>query len=261
MKKYIYYDYSKRKETFRKGKINTISYHISYIKNIFTSMGFTYVNGPDIENIYNNFTLLNIDKKHVSRNINETFYVNNYYDRGLKYLMRTHTSGIQIRHLLKYKSPIKVFSIGKVYRPDHDNTHSPVFHQIECIKIDKNSNIIDLKKTIYKFISLFFKKKGIYFRLRNSYFPFTDPSFELDIKDINLYYKKSKIIENINWIEVLGCGMISSKLLKKIKLNSNRNTGFAIGIGLERIIMIKRKIKNIRNFYNPEIPWLDSFGF
>ena len=155
MKKYIYYDYSKRKETFRKGKINTISYHISYIKNIFTSMGFTYVNGPDIENIYNNFTLLNIDKKHVSRNINETFYVNNYYDRGLKYLMRTHTSGIQIRHLLKYKSPIKVFSIGKVYRPDHDNTHSPVFHQIECIKIDKNSNIIDLKKTIYKFISLF----------------------------------------------------------------------------------------------------------
>ena len=224
-------------------------------------MGFSYVQGPDIENVHNNFTLLNISKKHVSRNIGETFYVNNYYSRNLRYLMRTHTSGIQIRHLLKYNLPIKVFSIGKVYRPDHDNTHSPVFHQIECLKIDSRSNIIDLKKTIYKFLSLFFKSRKICFRLRNSYFPFTDPSFELDIKDVNLYYKKTKVIENINWIEILGCGMINGKLLNRVGLNNNKNTGFALGVGLERIIMIKKNIKNIKNFYNPKVSWLDSFGF
>lgn len=249
---------------FRHGKIHPISYAINIIRNIFHAAGFEYADGPDIENEWNNFTALNIPEDHPARRMHDTFYINSDYDKQLtknRNLLRTHTSTIQIRHMLKYKPPLKVYSIGKAYRSDYDSTHTPMFHQLECIVIDKKSNIVDMQKCLKMFLRSFFDTNKIPMRFRSSYFPFTEPSFEVDIK----YDKSNKtniaLDSKNSWLEVLGCGMVNSKVLKNANIDTNEYQGFAFGAGIERLTMLKYNIVDVRYFFENNLKWLNHYGF
>ena len=254
-----------RNNFFKRGKIHPISHTINEVSDIFHSMGFDYITGPDIENDWNNFTALNIKENHPSRDIHDTFYIKNHFSKnGVKEntkLLRTHTSPVQIRHMLKNKPPIKVFSIGKVYRSDYDQTHTPMFHQLECLFLDKQSNILVLRSLIKLFLELFFNNILLPIRFRASYFPFTVPSFEVDIKS-NKTSKKNTILDSeSDWLEILGCGMINKKVLDNVKIDSRYHQGFAFGVGIERLAMLKYNIPDLRYFFENDMRWLDYYGF
>ena len=244
--------------SFQKGKIHPISYTIDRIKDIFNSIGFKYLNGPEIENDWNNFTALNIAQHHPARQMHDTFYISNTFNNKEIYLLRTHTSTVQIRGMLDNHPPLKIFSVGKVYRSDHDATHSPMFHQFECLVVDKNSSLVDLKLLLDFFLKNFFKTDNIKIRYRTSYFPFTEPSFEVDIK-----YEPTigKCQKNNNWLEILGCGIINTKVLENVSIDHSQYQGFAIGIGIERLAMIKYNIPDLRSFFESDLRWLKYYGF
>ncbi|UNB92344.1 MAG: phenylalanine--tRNA ligase subunit alpha [gamma proteobacterium endosymbiont of Trioza apicalis] len=223
------------------GSLNPISNTIKKIENFFSKLGFISINGPEIEDNYHNFDALNIPNSHPSRNKNDTFWFND------NLLLRTHTSSVQIRILKKNKPPIRIIAPGKVYRNDYDKTHTPMFHQIEGLIIEKNLNFLYLKTILQKFLVYFFSKK-IKIRFRPSYFPFTKPSAEIDIKN-----KKN------HWLEVLGCGVIHPKILNNFLIDKNIYTGLAFGIGIERITMLKYNINDIRKFFENDIRFLKQF--
>ncbi len=242
--------------TFVRGKIHPVSQTIDEISSIFSEIGFCVEEGPDVENEYNNFTALNTPDNHPARDMHDTFYL----DEKKEKLLRTHTSPVQIRTMLKDKPPFKIIAPGRTYRSDSDQTHAPMFHQVEGLYIDKNVNMGHLKGCLNYFIKEFFEVKKIKMRFRPSHFPFTEPSAEVDI---GYEIKDGKIIigEGDKWLEILGCGMVHPNVLKNVKIDSTRFQGYAFGIGIDRLAMLKYGINDLRAFFECDYRWLNHFGF
>ncbi len=224
------------------GAIHPINNMKDSILNLLISLGFDIAHGPEIESEKFNFDMLNIKESHPARQMHDTFYVNNK-----KNLLRTHTSPVQIRGMLDKKPPIALVSGGKVYRKDDDSTHLPMFHQVEGIYVNSDVNFAHLKDTIYKIIYSLFGS-DINLRFRPSYFPFTEPSAEVDI-----------LSEDGTWLEILGCGIINPIVLENCNINSNHFSGFAFGLGVERIAMLKHGMNDIREFYKSNLDFLSQF--
>ena len=238
---------------FNSGKIHPISQTIYKVIDIFGSMGFSVKSGPDIETDFNNFTALNIPDHHPAREMQDTFYIDDK-------VLRTHTSPVQVRTMLQSKPPIRIIVPGRTYRSDSDSTHTPMFHQVEGLLIDKSSTMAHLKGCLIDFLKEFFEINDLKYRFRPSYFPFTEPSAEMDIA----YLKKDNVIkfgEGEDWLEILGCGMVNPIVLENCKIDSSQYQGFAFGMGIERLSMLKYGISDIRSFYESDFRWLNHYGF
>ena len=242
--------------SFVRGKIHPVSQTIDEISSIFSEIGFSVDEGPDVENEYNNFTALNTPDNHPARDMHDTFYL----DEKKEKLLRTHTSPVQIRTMLKDKPPFKIIAPGRTYRSDSDQTHAPMFHQVEGLHIDKNINMGHLKGCLNYFIKEFFEVDKIKMRFRPSHFPFTEPSAEVDI---GYKIKDGKIIigEGDKWLEILGCGMVHPNVLKNVKVDPIKFQGYAFGIGIDRLAMLKYGINDLRAFFDCDYRWLNHFGF
>ncbi len=242
--------------SFVRGKIHPVSQTIDEISSIFSEIGFSVEEGPDVENEYNNFTALNTPDNHPARDMHDTFYL----DEKKQRLLRTHTSPVQIRTMQKGKPPFKIIAPGRTYRSDSDQTHAPMFHQVEGLHIDKNINMGHLKGCLNYFIKEFFEVDKIKMRFRPSHFPFTEPSAEVDI---GYEIKDGKIIigEGDKWLEILGCGMVHPNVLKNVKVNPTKFQGYAFGIGIDRLAMLKYGINDLRAFFDCDYRWLNHFGF
>ncbi len=234
------------------GTIHPISHVIQEIVDIFTGMGFEVHEGPELESDYYNFEALNIPSEHPAREMQDTFYI----DEG--YLLRTHTSPVQIRVMEKKSPPLHVICPGKVYRRDFDITHSPMFHQVEGFVVDKNIHFGHLKGVLTEFLHRFYgEDKKI--RFRPSYFPFTEPSAEVDIECVVCDGKGCRVCKNSGWLEVLGCGMIHPYLFSVVGYDKEVYSGFAFGLGVERLTMLKYAIDDIRLFYENNLSFLEQF--
>nr|WP_255586037.1 phenylalanine--tRNA ligase subunit alpha [Wolbachia endosymbiont of Mansonella perstans] len=232
------------------GRIHPLSKIISEVKLIFAHMGFKAVDSPDIEDEFHVFDALNTPNHHPAREEQDTFYLKNKIN-DKRMVLRTHTSSVQIRTMEKAKTfPIKIVAAGRVYRNDFDATHTPMFHQIEGLYVNENINMGQLKFTIHHFLDKFFGDDGLKIRFRNSFFPFTEPSAEVDIS-----------YENGKWIEVLGCGMVHPNVFQNVGIDHAKYNGFAFGIGIERLAMLKYQIGDLRDFYDNKISWLNHYGF
>jgi len=235
------------------GKIHPISQTIYKVIDIFGSMGFSVKSGPDIESDFNNFTALNIPDHHPAREMQDTFYIDNK-------VLRTHTSPVQVRTMLNSKPPIRIIVPGRTYRSDYDSTHTPMFHQVEGLLIDESSNMAHLKGCLIDFLKEFFEIKDLKYRFRPSYFPFTEPSAEMDIA----FTKTNDVIKvgtGDEWLEILGCGMVNPKVLNNCKIDSTKYQGFAFGMGIERLSMLKYGITDLRTFFDSDFKWLSHYGF
>tara|TARA_B100000131_G_scaffold309357_1_gene339744 strand:+ start:14 stop:1081 length:1068 start_codon:yes stop_codon:yes gene_type:complete len=239
-----------------RGKIHPVSQTIDEISSIFSEIGFSVEEGPDVENEYNNFTALNTPDHHPARDMHDTFYLDNRKQK----LLRTHTSPVQIRTMLKDKPPFKIIAPGRTYRSDSDQTHAPMFHQVEGLHIDKDINMGHLKGCLNYFIKEFFEIDKINMRFRPSHFPFTEPSAEVDI---GYKIKDGKIVigEGDQWLEILGCGMVHPNVLKNVKVDPDKFQGYAFGIGIDRLAMLKYGINDLRAFFECDYRWLNHFGF
>ncbi len=238
----------------RQGKIHPISHTISQIYQIFGSMGFKLAQGPDIEDDFHNFTALNIGPMHPARQEQDTFYLNQ------EKLLRTQTSGVQIRTMMTQKPPLRVFMPGRTFRSDSDQTHTPMFHQVEGLVIEENIHMGHLKGCLLDFLKKFFDAPDLKLRFRPSYFPFTEPSAEVDIR-CDRSDGKLKIGQGNDWLEILGCGMVHPKVLENCNIDPTTHQGFAFGMGIERLAMLKYSVPDLRMFYESDIKWLDHYGF
>lgn len=236
-------------------KLHPISQVIDELCTIFGSLGFTVAEGPEIENDFNNFTALNIPEDHPARQSHDTFYM-----KESGQLLRTHTSSVQIRKMSNEKPPFRFISPGRVYRCDSDMTHTPMFHQIEGVCIEKNINMGHLKGCLQEFLKIFFESKEIRMRFRPNFFPFTEPSAEVDI-GYSRQGDEIKIGTGDKWLEILGCGMIHPNVLKNVGVDPNEYQGFAFGMGIERIAMLKYGISDLRTFFEGDLRWLRKYGF
>ena len=241
---------------FVRGKIHPVSQTIDEISSIFSEIGFSVEEGPDVESEYNNFTALNTPDNHPARDMHDTFYLDEKKER----LLRTHTSPVQIRTMLKDKPPFKIIAPGRTYRSDSDQTHAPMFHQVEGLHIDKDINMGHLKGCLNYFIKEFFELDKIKMRFRPSHFPFTEPSAEVDI---GYEMKGGKIVigEGDQWLEILGCGMVHPNVLRNVKLDPKKFQGYAFGMGIDRLAMLKYGINDLRAFFDCDYRWLNHFGF
>ena len=242
--------------SFVQGKIHPVSQTIDEISSIFSEIGFSVEEGPDVENEYYNFTALNTPDNHPARDMHDTFYL----DENKEFLLRTHTSPVQIRTMLKEKPPYKIIAPGRTYRSDSDQTHAPMFHQVEGLHIDKDINMGHLKGCLNYFIKEFFEVDKIKMRFRPSHFPFTEPSAEVDI---GYEVKDGKIVigEGDKWLEILGCGMVHPNVLKNAKVDPLNYQGYAFGIGIDRLAMLKYGINDLRAFFECDYRWLNHYGF
>ena len=224
------------------GTLHPINQTKDYLLNLLAKIGFEEVHGPEIETEEYNFDMLNIKKTHPARQMHDTFYVENK-----EHVLRTHTSPVQIRSMLKSKPPIAFTSAGKVYRKDDDATHLPMFHQVEGIYVDENVTFANLKDLIHQILNDIFGL-DVEIRFRPSYFPFTEPSAEVDI-----------LSENGKWLEILGCGIVNPVVLENCNIDSNKYSGLAFGLGVERIAMLKYGVNDIREFYKSNLDFLSQF--
>ena len=224
------------------GTLHPINQTKDYLLNLLANFGFEEVHGPEIETEEFNFDMLNIKKTHPARQMHDTFYV-----EGKKNVLRTHTSPVQIRTMLKSKPPIAFTSAGKVYRKDDDATHLPMFHQVEGIYVDEIVTFANLKDLIHKILHELFGD-NVEIRFRPSYFPFTEPSAEVDI-----------LSESGKWLEILGCGIVNPIVLENCNIDSNKYSGLAFGLGVERIAMLKYGVNDIREFYKSNLDFLAQF--
>jgi len=225
-----------------KGSIHPINQVKDYLINMLAQMGFQEADGPEIESEEFNFDMLNIKKTHPARQMHDTFYVENK-----SHVLRTHTSPVQIRSMIKRKPPLAFTSAGKVYRKDDDATHLPMFHQVEGIYVDENVTFANLKDLIHQILHNLFGK-NVEVRFRPSYFPFTEPSAEVDI-----------LSKNGKWLEILGCGIVNPIVLKNCNIDSKKYSGLAFGLGVERIAMLKYGVNDIRDFYKSNLDFLNQF--
>ena len=241
------------------GTIHPISQVIEEVITIFGDLDFFVAEGPEVETDYNNFTALNTSEHHPARQMHDTFYVETETD-GMPNVLRTHTSPVQIRSMLKQKPPIRLIAPGKTFRCDNDQTHSPMFHQVEGLVIDQESNMSHLKGCLEIFLKTFFETDKLNMRFRPSHFPFTEPSAEVDIG----YTKKGNqliIGEGKDWLEILGCGMVHPNVLENVNINSNEYQGYAFGMGIERLAMLKYGISDLRTFFDSDLRWNKHYGF
>jgi len=239
------------------GKIHPISQTIFNVIEIFGNLNYSVETGPDIETDFNNFTALNIPEHHPAREMQDTFYLEGDQEHNV---LRTHTSPVQVRTMLKEKPPIKIIVPGRTYRSDSDATHAPMFHQVEGLVVNQNATMVDLKSTLVSFLEEFFEVKNLQYRFRPSYFPFTEPSAEMDVAYTKVN-NKIKIGEGNNWLEILGCGMVNPVVLENCKIDSKVYQGFAFGMGIERLSMLKYGISDLRSFFDLNYRWLDHYGF
>lgn len=236
-----------------KGGLHPCSLVINEILSIFTAMGFQVKQGPEVETDFFNFQALNIPKDHPAREMQDTFYIND------ELLLRTHTSPMQARTMIKEKPPIRIVIPGKVYRPDDDATHSPMFQQIEGLVVDKGITMCDLKGILDTFAKALFNE-NTKTRLRPSFFPFTEPSVEVDVSCAMCGGKGCRICKGTGWIEILGAGIVNPKVLDNCGIDSNIYSGFAFGLGIERIAMIKYGIPDMRILFDNDIRFLKQFN-
>ena len=224
------------------GSLHPISITMNRVENIFHSIGFDLATGPEIEDDYHNFTALNIPESHPARAMHDTFYIDK------NHVLRTHTSPVQVRYMKDNQPPLKVISPGRVYRVDSDATHSPMFHQVEGLWIDKDVNFANLKGIVQDFLQKFFEDDDLLIRFRPSFFPFTEPSAEIDMS------------WNGGWLEIGGCGMVHPEVLGQVNINTDEFQGFAFGLGVERLAMLKYNINDLRPFFTNDLRFLKQFG-
>jgi phenylalanyl-tRNA synthetase alpha chain len=242
-----------------RGRIHPISQVIDEITAIFADMGFAVAEGPDIETDFYNFTALNFPAGHPAREMHDTFFFNPK-ENGERLLLRTHTSPVQIRTLQKQKPPVKVIIPGRTYRKDSDQTHTPMFHQVEGLVIDKGSHLGHLKWILEEFCKAFFEVPQVKMRFRPSFFPFTEPSMEVDIQ-CDRKGGEIRFGEGNDWLEILGCGMVHPNVLKNCGLDANEYQGFAWGMGIDRIAMLKYGMPDLRAFFEADVRWIEHYGF
>ena len=221
------------------------------IKNIFSKMGFDIVDGPEIETVEYNFDALNIPKTHPSRDLTDTFYIND------SIILRTQTSPVQIRYMLEHGAPLRMICPGKVYRPDYDISHTPMFHQMEGLFIGKNISFADLKGILTHFVKEVFGDRKV--RFRPHFFPFTEPSAEMDVECMICHGDGCRLCKESGWIEIMGCGMVDPEVLKYVGLNPDEVNGFAFGVGIERVTMLRHGIGDLRAFFENDMRFLKQF--
>lgn len=243
----------------RVGRIHPISQTIDEVVAIFGEMGFSVAEGPDIENDWYNFTALNIPAEHPARQEMDTFYLPNDAD-GNRMVLRTHTSPVQIRTMQSRPPPLRIIAPGRTYRCDYDATHSPMFHQVEGLVVDEATNMGHLKGCLIEFCRAYFGVDDLPVRFRPSYFPFTEPSAEVDI-GCTREGGTLRIGHGDDWLEILGSGMVNPKVLENCGIDSDRYQGFAFGMGIERIAMLKYGIPDLRTFFESDLRWLRHYGF
>jgi phenylalanyl-tRNA synthetase alpha chain len=226
----------------RSGGLHPVTLTLERIAELFTQVGFEIAEGPEIEDAFHNFEALNIPELHPARAMHDTFYV-----AGSELLLRTHTSNVQIRFMRREKPPLRVIAPGRVYRRDSDMTHTPMFHQVEGLLVDEGASMAELKGVLHDFVSRFFERE-VELRFRPSYFPFTEPSAEVDLR-----WKDG-------WLEILGCGMVHPKVLENCGIDSEKFTGFAFGMGAERLAMLKYGIDDLRIFFENDLKFLEQFS-
>ena len=235
------------------GALHPITRTIQRMETFFASMGFDVVEGPEIEDDYHNFEALNIPAHHPARAMHDTFYVDDTH------VLRTHTSGVQVRTMETQSPPIRVICPGRVYRCDSDLTHSPMFHQVEGLLIDETSNFGHLKGLLEDFLQAFFERDDLSVRLRPSYFPFTEPSAEVDIQCVKCSGEGCRVCSHTGWIEVLGCGMVNPKVLEMSGIDPDKYCGFAFGMGVERLSMLRYGIGDLRLNFDNDLRFLAQF--
>jgi phenylalanyl-tRNA synthetase alpha chain len=242
------------------GSIHPISQVLDEVVAIFAELGFGVAEGPDVEFDDYNFTKLNIPPDHPARQMQDTFYVSPQAD-GSSHVLRTHTSPVQVRTMLKTKPPIRIISPGRTYRVDSDATHSPMFHQVEALVVDKGIHLGHLKWTVEQFCKAFFEIDQIELRARPSFFPFTEPSLEWDMRCDRSVPGKITFGTGNDWLELGGSGMVHRKVLENCGIDSTQYSGFAFGFGLDRMAMLKYGMPDIRSFFESDLRWLKHYGF
>ena len=235
------------------GGLHPVSQALERVEQIFAAAGYGVVDGPEIEDDYHNFEALNIPAQHPARAMHDTFYLSN------DLVLRTHTSPVQVRVMESQQPPIRIVCPGRVYRRDYDATHSPMFHQLEGLVIDEGISFADLKGTVIEFLQRFFEKPlGV--RFRPSYFPFTEPSAEVDVECVHCSGTGCRSCGNSGWLEVMGCGMVHPNVLEMSGIDSERYTGFAFGFGVDRLAMLFYRVDDLRLFFENDLRFLEQFN-
>lgn len=233
------------------GTIHPVNETLNFIKNVFVKMGFDVVDGPEIEKVEYNFDALNIPKSHPSRDITDTFYIDD------SILLRTQTSPVQIRYMLEHKAPLRMICPGKVYRPDYDISHTPMFHQMEGLVIGENISFADLKGILTQFVKEVFGDRKI--RFRPHFFPFTEPSAEMDVECNICHGAGCRLCKDSGWLEIMGCGMVDPEVLRYVGYDPEVVNGFAFGVGIERVTMLRHGIGDLRAFFENDMRFLKQF--
>mgnify|MGYP003574908539 CR=1 FL=1 len=234
------------------GSLHPITKTFEVLENIFSQMGFSFMEGPEIEDDYHNFTALNIPPFHPARAMQDTFY----FEDGL--LLRSQMSPVQIHAMKKIPPPLRIAALGRVYRRDFDLTHTPMFHQMEGLMIDRNLSFASLKGILHDFLHIFFSPNTP-IRFRPSYFPFTEPSAEVDIGCLNCKGKGCRVCKESGWLEILGCGMVHPNVLREVHINPKVYRGFAFGVGIDRLTLLKYGITDLRNLFENDVQFLKQF--
>lgn len=234
------------------GGLHPVTRTMQRIEALFTSIGFTVAEGPEVEDDYHNFEALNIPAHHPARTMHDTFYFDAHH------LLRTHTSPVQIRVMEQQGPPVRIIAPGRTYRCDSDVTHTPMFHQVEGLLVDEGVTFADLKGILVEFMRNFFER-DLDLRFRPSYFPFTEPSAEVDISCVICSGKGCRVCKNTGWLEVLGCGMVHPEVFRHVGIDSERYTGYAFGAGLERLTMLRYGVNDLRIFFENDLRFLQQF--
>jgi len=243
------------------GSIHPVSQVMDELAEVFADLGFAVATGPEIEDDWHNFSALNIPETHPARAMHDTFYFPQNAPGGGKMLLRTHTSPVQIRTMMTQKPPIRIIAPGRVYRSDSDATHTPMFHQVEGLVIDKHVTLANLRWTLETFIKAFFEVDDVTLRFRPSYFPFTEPSVEVDVGYSSKTGKPAAAGDVDKWLEVLGSGMVHPRVIAACGLDPNEYQGFAFGCGIDRLAMLKYGMNDLRPFFDADLRWLKHHGF
>lgn len=236
------------------GGLHPVTRTMARIEDLFSRLGFSVEQGPEIEDDFHNFEALNIPSHHPARAMHDTFY----FDANT--LLRTHTSPVQVRHMETDKPPLRIIAPGRVYRCDSDLTHTPMFHQVEGLLVDENVSFADLMGTLADFLKQFFENENLQTRFRPSYFPFTEPSSEVDIQCVMCKGEGCRVCGHTGWLEVLGCGMVHPKVFESAGIDTEKYTGYAFGMGVERLAMLRYGVNDLRLFFENDIKFLQQFA-
>jgi phenylalanyl-tRNA synthetase alpha chain len=238
----------------RAGGLHPVTRTMQRIEDLFAGLGFDVAEGPEIEDDYHNFEALNIPSHHPARAMHDTFYFD------AQTLLRTHTSPVQVREMETTEPPLRLIAPGRVYRCDSDLTHTPMFHQVEGLMVDRDVSFADLMGTLAEFLRLFFENDALQTRFRPSYFPFTEPSSEVDIQCVMCGGEGCRVCSHTGWIEILGCGMVHPEVFRHVGIDNEKYTGYAFGMGVERLAMLRYGVNDLRLFFENDVRFLKQFA-